>query len=194
MIYAQAHMIISISGQDTYRSRQYLKQTIEHFKKTRDPQGYNVVVLDGENEELGKIIGEIRDTPFLSPRRMIVINNILSNSDKELLGELIAVVKENKIPESNVVVFWQGEAIGKVKEVKELQLLLKKQKYAREFEMLKGVELSRWIKDEVEKNGGKISQQALMYLAQNAGHDMWYLSSLVSQLSAYSLSTHPQPS
>src|SRR3989339_641685 len=131
MIYAQAHMIISISGQDTYRSRQYLKQTIEHFKKTRDPQGYNVVVLDGKNEDVGKIIGEIRTTPFLSPRRMIVIQNILSNNDKGLL---------------------------------------KKEKYAQDFELMKGVKLNDWILSEVEKNGGKISRAALTFLAQNAGH------------------------
>ncbi len=185
-------MIISISGQDTYRSRQYLKQTIERFKKERDPQGYNVVVLDGKNEELGKIIGEIRATPFLSPRRMIVINNVLSNSDKGLLSELIIVVKENKIPESNIVVFWQGETISKVKEAKELEIMLKKQKYAQEFELLKGVKLNGWIKAEIEKQGGKISAQALTYLALNAGYDMWRLHSLIEQLVAYKVNEEIQ--
>ena len=49
-------MIIYIWGEDTFRSRQYLKKTIEQFKKQRDPQGYNVVILDTKKEESGRVL------------------------------------------------------------------------------------------------------------------------------------------
>ena len=178
-------MVIFLHGADTFRSREYLKEQITKFKVARDPQGYNVVVVDGQKEKAGRILSEMVAMPFLAERRMIVITNILSSSDKELLQELIDRVKTERIPESNVVIFWQGEALSKVKEVKEFQALLIKQKYTQEFASLTGIKLSAWAKKELEDHGGSIEPSALEYLCQNAGHDLWFLNSLLQQLSAF---------
>ena len=62
---------------------------------------------------------------------------------------------------------------------------MKKEKYAKEFEMLAGAQLSVWIKQEFVKSKATVSMPALNFLAQNAGGDMWRLSSLIAQLSAY---------
>ena len=177
-------MIIYIYGEDTYRSRKYLREVIEEFKKKRDPQGYNVAVLDFKRDE-EKILGEFSAAPFLAEKRMVIIENILTSSDKDLLGELISKVKEKKIPETTVAVFWQGEKIGKVKEAGELQKLLAKEKYAKEFELLAGDELVKWVLREVKERGGKISGASAQYLAVNVHGDMWYLNSLLDQLVAY---------
>lgn len=178
-------MIIFIHGDDTFRSREYLRDQVKKFKVARDPQGYNVVWLDGQKDEAGRIIMEINSSPFLAERRMIVIENILSNSDKELLGEMVSRINDHKIPESNIIVFWQGEPLSKVKEAKELQALLSKEKYTQEFSPLTGIKLSAWVKNKVEGGGGKVDPEALQYLCQNAGHDLWFLSSVIDQLSAY---------
>jgi DNA polymerase III subunit delta len=178
-------MIIYIYGTDTFRSKQYLNRTIEEFRKKRDPQGYNVVVLDGKTEESGKIIGEIKSSPFLAEKRMIIINNVLSGKDKDLLASLMELAKNNQIPDSNIIVFWQGDNLGRVKEVKELEKLLKKEKYNQEFNLLKGMQLDNWIKQEVESRGGSIKTDAVSYLSQNAGYDMWFLNSLIDQLNNY---------
>ena len=184
-------MIIYIYGTDTFRSKQYLGQTIGEFKKKRDPQGYNVVILDGKASDTGKIIGEIKSSPFLAEKRLVVINNVLSGKDKDLLASLIELTKEKQVPNSNIVIFWQGDILGRVKEVKELEKLLKKEKYNQEFNLLKDTQLSNWIKKEVEGRGGKAEIQAINYLAQNAGYDMWFLNSLIDQLVAYTCSVIP---
>ncbi len=178
-------MIIYIYGEDTFRSRQYLKKTIEQFKKQRDPQGYNVVVLDGKKEEVGRVLGEMTAAPFLAEKRMVVLENLLSSTNKELLAELLERVKNKNIPESNIVVFWQGEVFGKSGAVKELAGLLAKEKYAQEFKQMEAGELSAWIWKEIAVRGGKIGSQALMYLVQNSGKDMWLLRSLLDQLLSY---------
>src|SRR3989339_24444 len=178
-------MIIFIHGPDTFRSRQYLKEQVEKFKIARDPQGYNVVFADAVSDEPGKILGEISSAPFLADKRMIVVENILACKDKDFMATLIEMVKNNKVPESNVVLFWQGEDKSKIKEVDELDKLLKKEKYAKEFDMLTGAQLSVWIKQEFVKSKATVSMPALNFLAQNAGGDMWRLSSLIAQLSAY---------
>ncbi len=178
-------MIIFLHGADTFRSRQYLRQSIEKFKRDRDPQGYNVVLLDGQKEKAGRILSEMVAAPFLAERRLVVVNNVLASSDKELLQELADRVKNHRLPESNIIIFWQGEALSKVKEAKELQGILAKEKYAQEFAPLTGAKLSAWVKNEVEGRGGKIEDQALAYLCQNGGHDLWFLNSTIDQLVAY---------
>jgi DNA polymerase-3 subunit delta len=178
-------MVIYIYGEDAFRSRLYLKEQVEKFKQARDPQGYNLVFVDGKKSEPGRILTEVLSVPFLAQKRLIVVENILSSSDKELLAELITRIKNKTTPESNVVIFWQGEGLGKVKEIKELETILKKEKYTQEFSLLVGSQLSNWIILEIKKRNAKISNQAVSYLVQNAGFDMWFLNSLLDQLSAY---------
>lgn len=178
-------MVIYIYGEDSYRSRQYLSDQITKFKTARDPQGYNVAIFDAQKVEPGKILSEILSSPFLAEKRLIVVENILSISDKDFLGGLIERIEEKKIPESNIVIFWQSEKLSKVKEAKELEAILKKEKYAQEFEALAGSALSAWISTEVKKRNGKISNQAVSYLAQNTAGDIWFLTSLLDQLVAY---------
>lgn len=178
-------MVIYIYGEDSYRSRQYLSGQIEKFKTARDPQGYNVAILDAQKDEPSKILSEILSSPFLAEKRLIVVENILSISNKEFLGGLIERIEDKKIPESNIVIFWQSEKLSKVKEVKELEAILKKEKYTQEFEALEGLALSAWITSEVKKRNGKISNPAINYLAQNTAGDIWFLSSLIDQLVAY---------
>ncbi|MFA6486652.1 MAG: hypothetical protein WCT40_04805, partial [Candidatus Magasanikbacteria bacterium] len=200
-------MIIYIYGEDTFRSRQYLKDQVAKFKAARDPQGYNVVILDCAKVEAGKVLSEISASPFLAPKRMIVLENILSNNDKGLLSELVGRVigvipakagiqvagspirsgmtDKKGFPESNIVVFYQSDALSKVKEAKELDAILKKEKYAKEFEAMSGASLIAWINSEIKNRGGKISASAAQYLAANVGGDMWHLNTLIDQLVAY---------
>lgn len=181
----EINMVIYIYGEDTFRSRQYLQEQVERFKQTRDPQGYNVVFLDAQKVETGRITSEILATPFLAEKRMLVVENILSISDKELLQQLIDRIKNNKIPESNITIFWQGEKVGKVKEVKDLHALLVKEKYVKEHELLAGSQLTNFIAGEIKNRGGKIIAAAANYLGQNAGGDMWHLNSLLNQIFSY---------
>lgn len=178
-------MVIYIYGEDSYRSRQYLSDQITKFKTARDPQGYNVAIFDAQKVEPGKILSEILSAPFLAEKRLIVVENILSISDKDFLGLMIERIKEKNIPESNIVIFWQSEKLSKVKEAKELETILKKEKYAQEFDVLVGSALSAWISAEVKKRNGKISNQAVNYLAQNTAGDIWFITSLLDQLVAY---------
>ncbi|PIT88568.1 MAG: DNA polymerase III subunit delta [Candidatus Magasanikbacteria bacterium CG10_big_fil_rev_8_21_14_0_10_36_32] len=181
-------MIIYIFGEDTFLSRQFLKEQVMKFKKTRDPQGFNTIFLNGLKENEDKIIGEIVAFPFLSERRMIVIENLLSSNDKDLLNRIIDLIKNNKIPESNVVMFWQGESFGKTNEIKELAKLLQNKKHVYnfyEFKYFLPSELRSWIIKEVKARGGIIEHSAASYLGENINQDMWLLNSLIDQLIAF---------
>lgn len=179
-------MNIFLYGEDTFRSRQYLKKMIEKFKIDRDPQGLNTVVLDCEKENFGVVMGQILATPFLAERRIVVLERCLTAVKKqELQEELLKRITEHTIADSTVMVFWEDGAKPKTKVAKELFAILSKEKFAQSFELLRGTQLSAWIKTEVEARGATIDASALQYLVLNVAGDMWRLSTLLDQLASY---------
>lgn len=179
-------MIIFIYGADTFRSRIYLKKMVEKFKVDRDPSGYNVSILDAEEkEDGGKIMQEILAIPFLAERRLVVIKNLLASKLNDLKKEIADRIDKKTLPESNVIVIWESEDEFKQKDSKELFAKLKDEKYKEHFIALSSVELSAWVVQEIKLRGGSISSQALSYLVQHAGSDMWFVNSLIIELIAY---------
>ncbi len=178
-------MIIFFYGEDTFRSRTRLREQIKRFKDARDPAGYNVVFLNAKSADIDRVQGELVVAPFLAEKRMVVIDNILSISDKKLLAALIEMVREKKVPESTVAVFWQGETVGKTNEAKELLELLKKEKYAEDFTLLPPLQMRSWVAAEIATQGGKINGKGLDALVAVGGSDMWLLDGMVRQLVAF---------
>ena len=99
-------MLIFLHGPDTFRSRQQLKKMIEKFKTDRDPQGYNVAVLDCAKEDGGKVMEQILSAPFMSEKRLVVLENFLSTTKiGDLQTEMLKRVDEKTLPESTVLIF-----------------------------------------------------------------------------------------
>jgi DNA polymerase-3 subunit delta len=148
-----------------------------------------VAVLDCAREDAGKIMEQLLASPFLAEKRMVVLENVLSaTGKKDLQEEILSRIKEKRIPESNVVLFWEGEGKTKTDVSKKLHEVLSKEKFAQEFRELAGVQLSSWIRQEIEARGGIIDSQALSYMSTHVGGNMWSLNSLVDQLTNYTSS------
>jgi len=168
-----------------------MKKMIEKFKQDRDPQGLNVVILDSQKEESGKIMEQILASPFLAEKRMVVLENFLSATGKgDIQEEVLKKFDDKKLPESTVLLFYEGPSAGaqgklKTNVSKKLFEKLSKEKFAQSFDLFAGVKLEAWINQQVQMRGGKINAQAVRYLAENIGSDMWRLNSLTEQLTAY---------
>ncbi len=179
-------MIIFIYGPDTFRSRIYLKKMIDKFKADRDPAGYNITELDCLNsEEVQKVMSEILAIPFLAEKRMVIVKNLISSKEVELKKELRRRIEEKDLPETSIIVVSEESEKFRAKADKEFLELLKKEKYKEYFKVLEGKELSVWVNQEVKMRGGSIDRKALSYIVDNFNSDMWSLSHLVDQLTAY---------
>jgi len=179
-------MLIFLHGADTFRSRTQLKKMIAKFKADRDPQGFNVVILDCAKEEAGKILEQILAVPFLAEKRMVVLENLLTATGKgDLQEQILKRLEDKKLDENNVYLFWEGDAKPKTNAAKKLWEILSKEKYAQEFSALTGAKLSAWISNEIKERGGKIETVALNYLVNNIGTDIWRLNSTIDQLISY---------
>lgn len=181
-------MIIFLYGSDTFRSRKQLKKMTDKFKQERDPQGFNISILNCEQEKDNHILEQILATPFLAEKRMIILENLLSVTKKTDLQEKILEYLEAKnLPEENIYIFWEGDSKPKTNVSKNLLSRLIQEKYAQQFEVYKGAKLSAWVNQEIQERNGKISHQALEYLVKNIGDDIWKLNSIIDQLISYKL-------
>lgn len=159
---------------------------ITKFKADRDPQGFNVAILDCSQETQEKILEQVMAMPFLAEKRLIILENLLSATKKgQLQEEILERVKDKKLPEENIYLFWEGDLKPKTNTAKELFKILSKEKYAQEFITLAGTKLSAWAEAEVKNRKGKISREALNYLTNNIGGDMWQLNNIIDQLIAF---------
>lgn len=184
-------MLIFLHGPDTFRSRQQLKKMIEKFKQDRDPQGYNVAVLDlaspsGLRQTGCEVMEQVLASPFMSEKRLVVLENFLSATGKgDLQEDMLKRIEDKSLPDSTVILFWESDLKPKTSVAKKLFEKLSKEKFSQQFDALTGFKLQAWIEAEFKTRGGKIARPALQYLVQNIGSDMWRLDSLISQLMAY---------
>lgn len=176
-------MIIFLYGEDTFRSRQKLKELKDKFLREVDASGNSLTTIEAENVNMSRISEVSGSASLFSKKRMIVIENIFSNKNKEVFDQLIAYFSKNEDDE-NIVIFWDENGGGKIGKNK-LFKFLSKQKFVQEFNSLNNLQLAAWIKEEVGKQDAKISQQAIMLLAGYFGSDLWQLSNELKKIIEY---------
>lgn len=180
-------MIIFLYGEDTFRSRQKLKQLKEKFFRDVDLTRSSFTVLDGETATMEKINERLSPISLFSKKRMVVIDNIFSAKDQALAEKLLEFLKQREGGMENIVIFWDSiteeEKLPKAK--KELFNFLRQQKYAQHFKPLSNTEATAWTKEQVEARGGKISHQATQELTSLVGSDLWQINNEIDKLLAY---------
>ncbi len=197
-------MIFFLYGQDTYRSRQKLKELKEKFVREVDPSGANLVVLDGATMKPEDFRNAVSAMSMFVKKRMVVVERLLESGKKPVQEAVAEYLEHKDFPEDHIVVFWEGE-ITKARNhkstkskkqkiikarnhenIKTSSLLdvLKKQKYVQEFSPLTPLETERWIESEVQRRGGTITASATRLLASAVGNDLWRMANEIGKLVA----------
>jgi len=199
-------MIIFIYGEDTFRSRQKLKELKNKFTKELDPGGNNLTALDGKNITIKEIGDSFGARSLLSKKRMIIIEDVFSAKNKKIFEEINDYLKKIKSGEKdNIVIFWEAgiktkttggkkialsiDSSGKESPLpKNKQLLfdfLAKQPYTQEFKPLANAETAIWVKKKFEEYGVTATSQAIQTLISLAGSDLWQINNEIDKLASY---------
>ncbi|HDQ23080.1 MAG TPA: DNA polymerase III subunit delta [Candidatus Uhrbacteria bacterium] len=181
-------MIIFLCGEDTYRSTQKLNQIKNKFIKEVDSTGMNLTILDGAKLKFEEFSQQVKASPFLARKRMIIIKNLISeNKSKEIQKKIVELLDQagQDAEKDNILVFWENSGQAKSKSKNALWNRLTQEKLAQEFIPLKPSELNSWLKKEVESRGGKINNQAINFLAASVGNDLWQMSNEIEKLINY---------
>ncbi|MDD5032132.1 MAG: DNA polymerase III subunit delta [Patescibacteria group bacterium] len=199
-------MIIFIYGEDTFRGRKKLKELKDKFTREIDPGQSSLTVIDGKTAKTKEIIDCFGARSLLAKKRMVIIENVFLNKNKDAPEEIFNYLKKLKSEkDDNIIVFWdpaiKTKAVGVKKNallldsdgrenplpkvLEPLFIFLSKQPYAQEFKILPNLEMAAWVKKEVEARGGLITDRARQTLISLAGNDLWQLNNEIDKLINY---------
>jgi len=178
-------MLILVYGDDTFRAQEKVAELKAAFVKKFDPTGMNVSVFPATGGKLdpGEALQAICSLPFLTPRRMVFVRELVGSTKKEA-----AKVWEEglmRVPETTICVLWESEepkALEKKPLFKSLKDAADVHYYP--FPVLEGAELTKWTAARVKERGGQIDRDALGELVSRVGSDLWQMSGEIEKLVA----------
>jgi len=175
-------MIYLFFGEDDYTLKKRIAKIKAEFLK-QDPSGMGLVEL-GEEPTLEKLQVAVSTVSFFGSKRLVISEAFLGQKKLEL--EKLAVILQSISNEVDIIFV----APGKFKDKKVIALFGKHGK-VEEFVSLRPWELGKWIKDEVESKGAKITPPAIAKLGAYTGPDLWRAHNEIEKLISYkhSLST-----
>lgn len=193
-------MVIFLHGDDTYRSRQKLRELTEKFLREVDPSGANLVTVDGTTASAAELWGAIAAQSFLVRRRCVVVERLCEaavDTQREVAEFL------GKIPEDVIVVCWEGKsctpkAVSSKRKTGSAAAkrptksaattkgiatqLIAAANHVQEFTPLTGQPLTAWTRAEVERREATITADALRELVAAVGSDLWRMAQEVEKL------------
>jgi DNA polymerase III subunit delta len=184
-------MIIFLCGEDTYSSGQKLNEIKAKFKEKTDPSGINIITFEGDSPrgeagkfDLEKFSSAASQSGFLVNKRLIIVKNLLASKlprdTAESLKELMGNLKDSP----NIFVFWeQGKPDARTALYKQLT---QDKKFVQEFALLSDDQLTRWVKNYIQKQNGQIEPMALNLLILGSDNNLWQLTNDLDKLLAYS--------
>ena len=165
-------MIIFLYGADTYRSSAQLSLLKKKFTLERSQSNLNISTLSASSLKIDKIRQAILSSGLFSEKRMVIIQGVM---------DIITKVKKD---EKNILIFEEEEI--KEKELnstqKKLFTVLKKEKFYPEFRPLTKGKIKIWIEKYIKKNDLTIENQALNYIIDSLGNNLWAIKNELDKL------------
>ncbi len=171
--------IFLFCGEDTYSSNQKLKFWTDQFIE-KYGENSNIEIIDGKNLDIKNFTTNIETIPFLSEKRLIIIKNFLSTSDKET--QKIISDSLEKTPDFCIVVFHETSEIEKTTSVyKKIKTIGK----IEEFAPLSPAELTKWILNKAKKETININSKTANFLTLHCGCELWRISNELEKLQTF---------
>jgi DNA polymerase-3 subunit delta len=169
--------------------RQKTEEIKSGFIDKKDKGGFNVIRLSGDKLDYDRFTQEVQTVPFLSEKKMVIIDDLCSNmsaGQKKIKDEVFDFLSshENKI-ENNLLFIDVFEEEKKIPAKDKLFNYLKKQKYSWYLPSPKSADLSSWIKNYCVRQEIKITIQAISELVLLVGNDLSQMANELDKLKAY---------
>jgi DNA polymerase-3 subunit delta len=157
-------MVTTIIGTNSYARQQSVKVLVSDFIKKYGDIGYEHI--DGENIALDQLRSSLQSIPFLSDRKLVVLQNPSTN--KEFVSNIDVIIVESKIDKRL-----------------HYYAVLKGQTKFRELQEPVGGSLVSWLISYVQDNGGQVSPQVARNLIERVGINQQRLANELDKLLLY---------
>jgi DNA polymerase-3 subunit delta len=173
-------MILFFYGEETYQSFHSVQQLKKNFLK-KNVTGGGLVEFDCDDMcNITEIKQSFGEQNLFAPKKLIIIKNIFAHTKAP---EQKQIIEKLKLVEMDVVVFIEE---AKVRNNAVLFKWLKKNAdTTKEYKLIDGYNLEKWITKTVEENGSEIDKKAVKELILFVGSDLWQLSQEIQKLICY---------
>lgn len=171
-------MILFFYGQNDYSLKQKLKDLKEKYKNS-SKGSFDLISIEPEELTFEKFTAQVQTMALFASTRLVIVNQIFS-VNKDTQDKI-----KNFLPQigsSAVVVFVH---IGEPDKRVGLFKVLNKPKISQHFDNIDSSELKTFIRREALKREADFTAEALLYLAQIVGPNLWQLSNEIEKLATY---------
>lgn len=169
-------MIYIIHGEDDFLSYERLRKNKENFVKKHGDLG--ISFYDENDADIKKILDDIESLPFLTQKKLIVLENLIDKWNKDDKKKFIEL--SEKFPESSVVIFFERKKVNTrdaiIKSVPSQNILLTPKLY--------GYEINNWIEKKLKEKGYTIDKTSASKLASLVGGESRTLDKELKKLMA----------
>ena len=200
-------MIFFLYGPDDYRAKEKIRELKRKFLREVDSSGASLVELAGEDLKMEKFHETVSANSLFARRRLLIIEKILLNKDKEFLSSLAAYLSDKVGAQDNILIFYEPSiildksnepqlAVGDNpkalnKDQKNLFKFLTTTPYAQYFNALNNQEVALWLKAKLAAAGFEADYRATQILSSMLGNDLWSLNNEADKLISYQSSAEP---
>lgn len=179
-------MIYLLHGDDVMASEEALRQLLA---EAVPPAALDLALtrLDGAGLSTAALIEHCEALPFLSPKRVVVVEGLAGRLESKGRGQEPGLLKQlrdylPRMAGTTVLILRERAALAANHP---LVITVSKLGEVREFNPPRGRELSRWIAQQAQREGCEITPAAADLLAATAGTDAAVLRQEVAKLATY---------
>ncbi|MCX6720833.1 MAG: DNA polymerase III subunit delta [Candidatus Staskawiczbacteria bacterium] len=173
-------MIYFIFGEDSYRSKRKLDEIILSYKE-KHKSGLSLLYIDVEKKQFKDFYSELKITSMFAEKKLIILSNVFA--EDKFVEDFLENIKELENAKDIIIVYEDCVADKRTKLFKELQ----KRAKCQEFEPLDFAKTKNWVVKEFATHGAKINNDALEFLVNFVGNDLWQMTNEINKLSNYGL-------
>lgn len=180
-------MLYILSGADDYSLRRRLDQLKSQWDDG-ESLAINTTLFEAQQLAVNDVLNACQSAPFLGKHRLVIVEGLLARFESKEggrrtpIGEWQPLVDyASAMSPTAIIVLVDGKASKNNPLLKKLTPLAQ----VEEFPPMKGARLHQWIHSRVAEHGAKISPQAVKYLNESAGDNLWLLANEIEKLSLY---------
>lgn len=170
-------MITTLTGSNVYMRRAALHKIIEKFA---DEHGdFGIEKIDGEETDFDTIRAAIQSLPFLSAKKLVIINS--PGSNKTFVDQAETLLSD--VSSSNEIILHEPHLDKRTSYFK----FLKASTQYQEYNDLSNPELVNWISNYVKDNHGIMAPAEAQYLIERSGTDQLRIKNDLDKLLLYDI-------
>jgi DNA polymerase-3 subunit delta len=191
--------IYLFDGDDEFAINQSISKIVSRLGDA-NIAGMNTTRLDGRSTSLPQLKDAVATVPFLAAKRLVILSHpTFRLKDKNDQDEFIAYLATEKLTSKVILVEYEFLTNERDRRDGHLNWLEKwaaspeqaKRVYMRHHSQPAGALMVRWIQDHIKLEGGQITPQAAVALANQVGDDSRLASQEITKLLTYVNFTRP---